>query len=312
MKKILLLCIAALLFGCTTPENRAIAKVSNVKITQEEFDIEVAKLTKAMVPEDYVMTDEEKVMFHSQILNNMIFKIAHTKKMDELNIAVNEELLEQQMAQLSLQYGSEEALINDIESRGYTFDEIKDEFRYQQRLSDLSQYAADQDIEVPEEDIENFYNENKETVFKQDAAVNSARHILFLVDDTNKEQALKDITEVREKIMAGMDFAEAAIQYSQGPSAPNGGQLGGFQRGQMVPEFEEVAFTIPVNQVSGPVLSQYGYHLILVEDRTEETFATLEEARTYIAQRIKVDNFFDKIYEDAKITKPDWAEESKE
>ena len=60
----------------------------------------------------------------------------------------------------------------------------------------------------------------------------------------------------------------------------------------MVPEFEEVAFTIPVNQVSGPVLSQYGYHLILVEDRTEETFATLEEARTYIAQRIKVDNFF--------------------
>ncbi|MBN2618409.1 MAG: SurA N-terminal domain-containing protein, partial [Spirochaetales bacterium] len=82
MKKLFLLLLIAVVFGCNNSSN-VIAKVGKESISQEQFDIEVAKLTKAMVPEDYVMTDDEKLQFESQILNNLIMKIVYTKEMDK-------------------------------------------------------------------------------------------------------------------------------------------------------------------------------------------------------------------------------------
>ena len=86
-----------------------------------------------------------------------------------------------------------------------------------------------------------------------------ASHILV----PTKQQAIA----VREEILAGRSFEEAAEAYSQCPSGKSGGDLGYFQKGQMVPEFEQAAFTSPVGEVSEPVQTQFGWHLILVTDR---------------------------------------------
>ena len=89
----------------------------------------------------------------------------------------------------------------------------------------------------------------------------SARHIL--VADEELCESLK--TQIQE----GADFADMAREHSSCPSGQEGGALGEFSPGQMVPEFDQVVFSSEVNQVHGPVKTQFGYHLIEITDRTE-------------------------------------------
>jgi peptidyl-prolyl cis-trans isomerase C len=122
-----------------------------------------------------------------------------------------------------------------------------------------------------------------------------ARHILIrfqgskmpLADgkkDLTDAEALAKITELRAKIVAGADFAEVAKENSDDKgSGANGGDLGAFGRGQMVPEFDKEAFLLPVGQMSQPVKSQFGYHLIKVESHSTKPF---DEVKAAIAKRM--------------------------
>ena len=87
----------------------------------------------------------------------------------------------------------------------------------------------------------------------------SARHIL--VDSEQK------CVELKSQIEAGSDFAEVAREHSSCPSGKKGGDLGTFGPGQMVREFDEVVFSAPLNEVQGPVKTQFGYHLLEVTER---------------------------------------------
>ena len=89
----------------------------------------------------------------------------------------------------------------------------------------------------------------------------SARHILV------KDEALCE--SLKQQIQDGSDFAEVAKEHSDCPSGQQGGALGEFSPGQMVPEFDQVVFSAEVNQVHGPVQTQFGYHLIEITDRTD-------------------------------------------
>lgn len=89
----------------------------------------------------------------------------------------------------------------------------------------------------------------------------AARHIL--VDNENT------CNELKAKIEAGEDFAKLARDHSKFPSGRNGGDLGTFGPGQMVPEFDKVVFSAPVNEVQGPVKTQFGYHLLEVTQRQD-------------------------------------------
>ena len=98
------------------------------------------------------------------------------------------------------------------------------------------------------------------SVFAYEAATQvRASHIL--VDTQADAYAIKD------KIDNGGDFASAAMRFSQCPSGRHGGDLGYFKRGQMVKEFEDAAFSLPVGQVSEPVHTEFGWHLIKVTDK---------------------------------------------
>lgn len=89
----------------------------------------------------------------------------------------------------------------------------------------------------------------------------NARHILV-----NSEEQCQ---ELKEKIEAGEDFAALAREHSQCPSGAQGGDLGRFGRGQMVPEFDKVVFSAQVKEVQGPVKTQFGYHLLEVTERND-------------------------------------------
>jgi len=89
----------------------------------------------------------------------------------------------------------------------------------------------------------------------------SARHIL--VDSAELAEDLK------QQIEGGADFAQLAAEHSQCPSGSSGGDLGEFEQGRMVPEFDQVVFNEAIGEIHGPIATQFGYHLIEILDRTD-------------------------------------------
>ena len=136
------------------------------------------------------------------------------------------------------------------------------------------------DVKISAEDVETYYLENREK-FATPKTV-EARHILFKVN-AEATQELEDAAKAKAENVFGMiqkgeDFAAMAKQYSEGPSKENGGQLGAFKKEDMVAPFAEKAFSMKQGEVSEPVRTQFGWHLIKVEKVNEASAQSLEDA----------------------------------
>jgi len=119
-----------------------------------------------------------------------------------------------------------------------------------------------------------------------------ARHILIRVDpqagDEEKTAKRKQIDDIRAKIAAGADFAEIAKQSSDDKgSGARGGDLGWFARGQMVPSFEQAAFSLEPGKLSDVVETRFGYHLIEVIEKKPESNLTYDEVSDRIGDVLK-------------------------
>ncbi len=152
------------------------------------------------------------------------------------------------------------------------------EFRAQlAKLKDnlLTNYAAEKAIasaaKVKDEDVLNFYNENPDK-FMTGASVN-ASHILVATED--------EALAIYERIASGeISFEDAAKENSTCPSKENGGSLGDFTKGQMVPEFDTAVFAMEVGEITKtPVKTQFGYHLIKLNSKNEATATPFEEVK---------------------------------
>ena len=157
-------------------------------------------------------------------------------------------------------------------------------------------------VEVEESDIKIYYEENKEKMFKQAEEI-KASHILIKVeeDSTIKDvkkrakkadkEAQKRLKELQKRIKQGEDFAELAKKFSKdNASREKGGDLGYFPRGKMVAEFEKAAWDLEVEEISKPVKTTFGYHVILLTDKRPEGYQPLDNQLTEIIKaRLKRD-----------------------
>lgn len=176
---------------------------------------------------------------------------------------------------------------------------LEEEQSYKDLLEDskkalLKSYALNKlisDVKPTEEELKKYYEEHKEH-FKQ-PETRTASHILVETKE-QAEEALKSIEE-------GLSFEEAATKYSTCPSKEKGGNLGEFGRGQMIPEFENHAFAMEKGSISEPVKSEFGYHIIRLEEKNEEQVKNYDEAKEEITiqlTRIKQqEKYLDKIKE---------------
>lgn len=143
----------------------------------------------------------------------------------------------------------------------------------------LKQYAFNNilsNITVTEGEILEFYNKNKESFKKPESVI--ASHILVDSEEKGKD-IIKEINE-------GLSFEEAAKNYSSCPSKEQGGNLGEFTKGQMVPEFESAAFNMEVNDISEPVKTQFGYHIIKLTAKNKESVSSFDEIKGQITQQV--------------------------
>ena len=158
-------------------------------------------------------------------------------------------------------------------------------------LGQLAMAEAIDNIEVTKDEAIKFYEANKQS-FAKGAAV-TAKHILMATEE--------ELLSVKEEIESGTKtFEEAAKEYSTCPSGKSGGSLGTFGKGQMVKEFEEASFTGELNTIIGPVKTQFGYHLIWVDDRTDASVKSYEEVASQVEKMVKSEKQQEAY--DAKVT----------
>ncbi|MCP4349564.1 MAG: peptidyl-prolyl cis-trans isomerase [Desulfobacterales bacterium] len=144
-------------------------------------------------------------------------------------------------------------------------------------------------VKIDDEEIQDYYDENKDE-FKVEKTV-EARHILLKTEkdtppeevEKKKEKALEIMKMTKEE---GKDFAELAKEYSEGPTKDKGGQLGAFKKGAMVKPFSDKAFSMKPGEISEPVLTRFGWHIIKVEKVNEEKEQTFEEAKGKITKKL--------------------------
>jgi len=323
MKKTGLAVLTALLIlsGCGAkklPEG-AVAQVNGTVITQADFDAELDAFKGQYESQGQTVSDDDLAIVKPQILDSLVLKQLMTDKADELKITADSEAIQAQIDGIKAQFGSDEAFAASLAESNFTEEALVEELKLQSVIQQLFESEVASKVNVEEKDIQAYYDENKEAMFQKPESV-SASHILIQVnEEKTAEAALAEIQDIRKEIEAGLDFGDAAVKYSEGPSSAQRGSLGVFGRGQMVPEFEEVAFAQEEGAVSEPVLTQFGYHLILTSGRFPAATASFEEARGFIEQQLKQTAtqdasraFVDGLKDKAKIVLPEWAQEKEQ
>ena len=198
-----------------------------------------------------------------RVLEQLVDEILLKRQIKALGIVVDDREIELAIKDvLERNSVEEEQLKQELEKQGTSFEEYRKQIREQLARLKLINMRIKSQVEVSEEDVENYLSQNQP---KEEFEVH-AQHILFALQPEAPEQEVTAVTaraqEVLTRARAGEDFAELAREFSQGPTAPKGGDLGFFRRGQMVPSFEKAAFSMEPGEISEPVRTAFGVHLI--------------------------------------------------
>lgn len=185
------------------------------------------------------------------------------------------------MGQIEQQTGGRESLDGFLESMGLDYDEFKANVTESVLVQNLIEQQIRPGVEVTDQEIQDFYTGNPQMFERPDQV--RARHILIAVeqgtDDETKADAKARAEAARKRATDGEDFAALATELSEGPSAPNGGDLGFFSADRMVKPFSDAAFALEPGAISQVVETQFGYHVIKVEERRAASTQPLEEVR---------------------------------
>lgn len=230
--------------------------------------------------------------FTVAILNQLITIDSLLQKANDADRAVGKAEADTQFAALVKRFGSPEALARQLIAVGMTEAELR--AKAVQEATAKATLKRELKINVTDDEIKAFYAKRAADFEQPELA--HVRHILIMTMDpvTRSPLPTNSITEKRKltedllkQIRAGADFAELAKKYSDDPgSKTEGGELPEFPRGQMVPEFETVAFTLTNNQVSDIVTTMYGYHIIKMLDKTPAKKFTLTDTLPQINKTV--------------------------
>ena len=163
------------------------------------------------------------------------------------------------------------------------------------------------DSVITDEEIQTYFTNNPNE-YPKTAEQRNFEYVLFSTAPTAKDSALAldDINYAMNQIDNGIAFEEVAKNYSEDPSAQNGGDLGYFERGKMVPEFEEAAFNGDIGEVVGPVKTKFGYHIIKITDKKTEKKVVKEVKASHILVKFKT---YPSTYEDAQYSAVNFRDE---
>jgi parvulin-like peptidyl-prolyl isomerase len=226
------------------------------------------------------------------ILKRLIEKELIKQAVGKAGVTIGDKEIDAAFVEYKKRFQTEEQFDNYLKHGRVTLDSIKARITEKKALEKLIE--AKGNLEIGDKELQEFYAKNERFYIEKSGV--KASHILVKVAEKAKaedeKRALDKVKQIRKELKAGGDFAELAKKFSEGPSAPKGGDLGFFGQGQMVKDFEEVAFKMKVGDISGPVRTRFGFHVIKVLDKREERKKPFSEVKEQISQSLKNKKFF--------------------
>jgi len=223
---------------------------------------------------------------YQNVTDTLVANLLLTKASEKSGLVVSDEDLNKEIALIESSAPEGSSLREALAENNIEYDEWKEDLRKQMLIRKLVDEKTEEIPVATAVEVAAFYQENSAS-FQIPENV-SASHILlaFTPDDTDetKAQKKKELEDVRTALLAGGDFAAVAAEKSDCPSKQQGGSLGTFARGQMVPEFEEAAFSQTLGEIGDVVETLFGYHLIKVTERQQASVRPLAEVKDQLQQ----------------------------
>lgn len=217
------------------------------------------------------------VSLKKNILNHLIDHELLYQQAQKEKVKISNDEINLEIDKIKANLSSPEEFNEALKASNITLARLKEDIKKQLMINSVLEETRNQ-VSISDEELLEYYNENKESFLEPEQV--RARHILL----ETEEEANNLLLQLKEGLT---DFAELAKEKSIGPSAPSGGDLGFFSRGQMVKEFEDAAFFLEPGEISGVVQSEFGYHIIKSEEKKEEYSPTFEEAKERISNTLK-------------------------
>jgi peptidyl-prolyl cis-trans isomerase SurA len=299
MKKLMGTMVAALLLSGAVAKaelvDRVAAVVNRDVIALSEVEKraapELARMAQA--ERDPAKRSELRTRIIKGSLDALIGEKLMEEQIQELGLGVTDAELEAAMADVRRQNNATEEgqFERLLASEGFTLAAYKDFLRKQMGRMKLVQMRVTPKVKVSEEDLKAAYTQYSK-METGDSEVH-ARHILVQVDPSAPAEKVDAARKKAEALAAearkpGVDFAALAKAKSEGPSAADGGDLGYFKRGVMVPAFERVAFSLNEGEVSEPVRTQFGWHILKVEEKRAVDVAPFEQVKGELEAKLKM------------------------
>ena len=266
-----------------------VAIVNGTAISRQDYERELQVFMEKNAAIKDQLSEPQLVQIKKDILENLIDQELLYQESQRRGAAVSDQAIDEQLAKIKKRFASDEAFKEKLAQMQISEADVRKQIRRGIAIRELMNKEIIDPTVVTEEETKKVYEDNPQR-FKEAEQV-KASHIIIRVkpsdDEKTKAEARQKIEAVQKKVKAGEDFAALAREYSDGPSGANGGELGFFQRGQMVPAFEDVAFAMEVNQVSDIVETRFGYHLIKVYDKKPERIPEYEEVKEKISQQLR-------------------------
>lgn len=264
---------------------KVVAKVNGTEITEADVESVLDTIRKQM--EGRLPADQAAAMLpriRSRIVDELIMRQIMRDALKAEGVTMSDEELDAVKAELSAELPPGMTLEAYMEQTGTS----EDDFREQMTIRKMVMAKIEAAPAPTEEEVRAFYDENRQG-FEQPESV-KASHILVKFEDGDDADAkaakLAKINGLKAELEGGADFAELAKANSDCPSSANGGDLGAFRRGSMVPPFEDAAFKQEVGKVGDVVETQFGYHLILVTERNEAKTMEFDEVKEEIGEML--------------------------
>lgn len=269
-----------------------VARVGTAAITRRELDLAVKNMiaqaqSQGQLPAE--VTEDIRKQAAGRALDQLIdfeliYQEARKLKVDDL-----EKQVDFKLAQSKAKFSTPAEFDSYLKGEGLTEKDLVDQIRrYTIGVNYIEKTFADK-VVISDDEVKKFYEDNKAR-FAQEPEVR-ASHILIGVDAAAgadaKNKAKEKAEALLKDIKGGKDFAEVAKASSTCPSSAQGGDLGFFKKGQMVPSFEQAAFALKPGEVSDVVETQFGYHIIKVTEKKDGKATPLDEVKEKIREYLK-------------------------
>lgn len=275
------------------------ATVNDEKIMMSDIDA-----IYNTIPEQLKLFYTKDKIIEQEITNTLLLQEAK-----KANVVVTDAETDQAMADLLERVGGAESLEEALVQYGVTEDELKDNLKTEILIRKFLNTTVYPGITVTEDELDTYYVENLDQFTVPERI--TASHILICFEgkedctqNRTRNEALTLFKKIVTELDSGKDFAEAAMEYSDDPTAPLGGNLGQFERGRMIKSFEMMAFSLKPGQYNKVATeTMYGYHIILVTDKQEAGSIPLNDVKDSLKNQIKTEKekiIFDEYLADIK------------